>query len=137
VAQNKVKYGPDGTTLAWEHREHPTKSNTVQLNGPKFLGKYTITTKGQSKDSGWTKEARKLFVKWTEMCRKARKSEAGRALEKVILDKIRDEEHIVAWNPDEERARKRRKTNAERAAEPAESDVDMNYDSEDLEEDSD
>lgn len=132
VPQNKVKFQADGKTLAWEHRVHPKKSDTVQLNGPQFLGKFTITTKGQSKDSGWTKESRTLFNQWTGLCRKARKTAAGRAKEEAFLAKLRAEEGIVAWNPEEERARKRRKLDAERAAEAAESEVEMDYDDDDL-----
>lgn len=114
--------------LAYEIRAHPTKTDTVQLNDPKYQGQYTRTDLGQSTDSGWTKAGRKAFMRWKNANKAARETQQSTNLEEEALKLMRERKGIKAENATEERLRLRREQHKAAQEDDEESDVEMEFD---------
>jgi len=127
-ALHKTVYASDGTSLAYDYEIDSTDKKRVNLNGPKWLGKHTEVDMGPGKDSGWNKEGRQDFVKWTKMNKAARSDPKCQQVEQAYLTKLKAELGIVSATAAEERARKRRKK-PKKACKP-EDNVAMEHDSE-------
>ena len=82
-----VKGGGDRVTKGHQHIDI-----TVH---PEFKGIYTLTDSGQAKFGGWTTKGMKKFAEYVSLCKIGRQKMETPALEKKILDKLREENGIT------------------------------------------
>jgi len=132
----KINRNADGS-LAFDCVLKVTKLGvkTVHMNDPKHHGKHTLTTMGQTIESGWNADGRKFFQEAETANRAARKKGKFHRVEKKMLAKLKEELHIQGNSPDEEAALKaQEKKRAAAAAVPAEPLEEMTFlEEEDLE----
>ena len=114
VAKSKIEYQADGRTLAWEHKPCESDDKKVWLNGPKFMGKYSIHDAGQSHDSGWNVEGRKLYLQYLTTNKEARKKPEFVQVDRAFLQKMKAKKGLTAANAEEEKKKKGKRKNSDR-----------------------
>ena len=128
IPKVKIDYAEDGKTPTWDYKINPNKKSELLVNGPKYLGKYSIQDGGQMDESGWTREGREAFVKWTNMNKEARKDPAKRDIEGKFLTELRAANGITAGDHAAQKALKTKKKGKKASMEEDEGDeVEMDY----------
>ena len=112
---------PINITL-WHHSLHlqavynPAEKK-IYLHGPLFNGKWTQSDMGQAKFRGVDPDGITAYMTWCDVARQGRRPEKL-PIEEALLKAVRLELDIQGATFEEERARKRRRTNRPVAAQP-------------------
>ena len=80
------------------------KVGYISLYGPSYRTKYTVSDQGQQNYVGWTKAGKARYMELMAMCKEARASAEGLAVERAFLAKLQAELGIKVG---QEKAKKR------------------------------
>jgi hypothetical protein len=100
----------------------------VYVYGDQFLGKYTDSNKGQTRNPGWTKAGRNRLKELAALNKAARANPENVAFEQKFLDKLRAKYGLTCQTQDEENLNKRRKNKKTKEVDEEEEESDGEWD---------